>query len=297
MPAAFPSRRSAGRPGSGGASSVGRGAGRWSSPCPALAAVLAMGIPVLHLRLAAADVRVLSSELEARRGYERLRALFPDQAANRIVVVVRFPTAPALTPERIGALYDLSRAIGRLPGVRKVESIVDADIPLPRSAYQSLLLHPPAAFADLVATGKRFTVGERTVLLNAITDAPPESDRAREIVRAVRADRRVGDGTLQVGGDTANDVDVTGYILDRAPLAAAFVVGVTVVMLFLLLGSVLLPLQAVLLSFLSVAASFGALVWVFQDGHLFASEPRPLEPALPVLLSARCSGCPWTTRC
>ncbi|MBI5500597.1 MAG: MMPL family transporter [Deltaproteobacteria bacterium] len=251
---------------------------------PALGLVLAMGLPALHLRLAAADVNVLSTDVPARAGYERLRARFPELAANRIVVVARFPTAPALTAERIGALYDLSRDIGRLPGVRKVESIVDADVPLPRAAYQSLLLDPPAMFAGLIEVGKKLTVGERTVVLYALTDAAVSSGPARDVVTSIRARRAVADGTLAVGGETANDLDVTDYILARVPRAVVFVVGVSLVMLFLLLGSVVVPLQAVALSFLSVAASLGALVWVFQDGNLFVPEPRPLEPALPVLL-------------
>ena len=62
---------------------------------------------------------------------------------------------------------------------------------------------------------------------------------------------------------------------------------VTLVALFVLLGSVLLPLEAVVMNFLSLAASFGALVWIFQEGHLrwlLHFQPGPLEPALPVLL-------------
>ena len=60
--------------------------------------------------------------------------------------------------------------------------------------------------------------------------------------------------------------------------------AMTFVILFLLLGSVVLPLKAILMNFVSVAASFGALVWVFQEGHLGIAEPRPLDHALPVLL-------------
>jgi RND superfamily putative drug exporter len=55
-------------------------------------------------------------------------------------------------------------------------------------------------------------------------------------------------------------------------------------MLFLLLGSVILPLKAIVMNFLSVAGSFGALVWVFQEGHLGIAEPRPVEHVLPVML-------------
>ena len=60
--------------------------------------------------------------------------------------------------------------------------------------------------------------------------------------------------------------------------------GATILVVFLLLGSVVLPLKAVAMNFLSIAGSFGALVWVFQDGHLFVTEPRPVEPSLPMLL-------------
>jgi RND superfamily putative drug exporter len=54
--------------------------------------------------------------------------------------------------------------------------------------------------------------------------------------------------------------------------------------LFVLLRSVLLPIKAVLMNVVSIAGSFGALVWIFQEGHLFVRDPRPLEPSLPVLL-------------
>jgi RND superfamily putative drug exporter len=60
--------------------------------------------------------------------------------------------------------------------------------------------------------------------------------------------------------------------------------GMTFLILFLMLGSIVLPIKAVLMNLVSISGSFGALVWIFQDGHLFVREPRPLEPSLPVLL-------------
>jgi putative drug exporter of the RND superfamily len=116
------------------------------------------------------------------------------------------------------------------------------------------------------------------------TDQPPESEGARSIVRAIRAAPRVADATALVGGQTAADIDTTQYIRARSPLVIAFVVVVTYVVLFLLLGSVLLPIKAVLMNFISIAGSFGALVWIFQEGHAFVHTPRPIEPSLPVLL-------------
>ena len=216
-----------------------------------------MGVPFLHLRMATADVRVLPTDVEARHAYALLGEHFPDQAANRIAVAVEFPTAPALTTARARAVGELTDRIGHLPGVRKVES------PL---------------------LGAMLPVGDTAVILYVVSDAPPESDQAAHIVRSIRAAGMVADGRAFVGGETAGNLDSTDYVLKRVPRAVGLVVGATIVVLFLLLGSVVLPLKAVVMNFVSIAGSFGALVWIFQDGHLLVREPRPVEPSLPILL-------------
>jgi RND superfamily putative drug exporter len=251
---------------------------------PALAVLLVLGAPFLRLRMMASDVRVLPAEAEARAGYELLRHDFPDEGANHIPVAVEFPTAPALDARRVEALYDLVVRATRVPFVTGVEGIIDPTLPVPREAWPGVVLSPPPEIATTMEGAKHLSVGGKTVLFDVVTDEAPESPRARAIVRALRADRAVADGTLFVGGQTANDVDTTTYVLERAPRVVGFVVIVTYVVLFLLLGSVVLPVKAVLMNFLSIAGSFGALVWIFQEGHLFVDAPRPLEPSLPVLL-------------
>jgi RND superfamily putative drug exporter len=252
-----------------------------------LAIVLAIGAPFTRLRMAAADVRVLPPGVEARRGHEELQAEIPDRVANRIVVAVEFPTEPALTPERAGHLFDLSRRVAALPGVRKVESVVDLDPSLGRDAYVNLYRLPAGLLPRPLRWAIGQTAGGGVVLLSVVSDAPPESDVARDLVRAIRERREVGDGRLLVTGATANDVDSTDFILDHTPEAVGFVMAMTYLVLFLLLDSVVLPLKAVIMNLLSIAGSFGALVWIFQDGHLaglLGFEPGPIEPTLPVLL-------------
>jgi RND superfamily putative drug exporter len=256
----------------------------WRVLVPVVGLLVLMAAPFLHLRMAGVDETVLGLDAEARRGHELLRRDFPDMARNRIVVAVEFPTAPALTRDRIGALYDLSRRIAALPGVAKVESLVDGPLPTSREAYQQILLAPPPAMAAQIEAGKAMTVGDRVVLLYALTDLPSESEQARGIVHAIRARPSVGDGSLVVGGQTAHDVDSTRFIVSRAPYTIAFVVCVTLVVLYLAWGSVVLPIKAVVMNFLSIAASLGALVWVFQEGHLLVDHARPIDPTVPILL-------------
>ncbi len=251
---------------------------------PALVALLYAGAPFFRLAIATPDVRVLPKETEARRGYDLLRDAFPSQADNSIAVVVDFPSAPALTPARIEALYDFASRAAALPNVTGVTGIVDPKSPLPREAWPSLLLSPPPEMAAQIEQSKKLFVGAHGVLFEVKTKDLPDSQRAQDLVRALRERRAVGDGTLSVGGDTANNVDTAHFLYERAPRLVVLVVAVTCLVLFVSLGSVLLPLKAVLMNFLSITASFGALVWVFQEGHLFVHEPRPLDPSLPVLL-------------
>jgi RND superfamily putative drug exporter len=249
-----------------------------------LCGLLVVGAPFLKLRMAAADVRIMPADTEARTGYELLRAKFADTAANHVLIAVEFPTEPALDAARIEALYDLVTRLAALPGVTKAQSVVDPTQPVAREAWPKLLLSPPPDLAPLVEQGKKLAVGGRTVMVDVTTDEPTESDAARALVKAIRSDRRVADGTLLVAGPTAADVDATQYILARAPHVVWFVVLVTYVVLFVLFRSVVLPIKAVIMNFLSITGSFGALVWVFQEGHLFVTTPHPVEPTVPLLL-------------
>jgi RND superfamily putative drug exporter len=87
-----------------------------------LSLLIILGIPFFHLRMTAADVRVLGQGVQARDAYELLRRDFPDQGATRIVVAIEFPVTPVVAPERAEALRQLSEKITQIPHVRKVES-------------------------------------------------------------------------------------------------------------------------------------------------------------------------------
>jgi putative drug exporter of the RND superfamily len=251
---------------------------------PTVVVLLAMGVPFLHLRMSAADVRILGTNTEARRGYDTLVKDFPRESATRLLLAVTYPSAPVLTEKRIDDLFDFSRAVAKLPHVLRVESLVDGDQPLDKDDYESVLLHPSPMSEAMVKAGEKLMVGGKAMLLYVVVDAEPETREAQSVVTALRAIGKIGDGTLLVGGQTATDIDTADFIESRTPHVVLFIVAMTCLILFALLGSVILPLKAILMNALSVAGSFGALVWVFQDGHLGLAPARPIEPTIPVLL-------------
>ena len=253
---------------------------------PTAAIIIAAGIPFTHLRMANGGITQLPATSEARQGAELITRAFPGRDQTAIEVVAEFSSDP-LSAAHVGALYDLSRRLASLPNVIRVDSIVDLDPRLARADYQRQYAAPLSTLPAPAREAVQQSVGRHLVSLRVQTNKAAESDPARALVRSIRADRSVGDGHLVVTGQTAFDLDIVNFIVDRTPLAVGFIVAVTCVVLFLLLGSVLLPIKAVVMNFLSLSASFGALVYIFQDGHfqkLLNFTPDSVDPSIPVIL-------------
>jgi len=250
---------------------------------PIVALLLVVASPIFQIRIANGDVGMLPPNAETRRGYDQLQA-FPGQGQTFFSVVVKYPSGGPLTRARVGDLYDFAQQIRQIPGVEGVESLVSFDPSLQRADYQALLAQPAAAQPARVQTIVHGTTGSQIAVLSVVTKHGPESDASRAIVQALRgAAPPPGSRTLT----EAFSIDFTDFILQRIPLAVAYVMIVTYLVLFLLTGSVVLPLKAVVMNILSIGASFGALVWVFQQGHLSSLlnfTAAPLDPSVPVLL-------------
>jgi putative drug exporter of the RND superfamily len=253
---------------------------------PTTAIIVAAGIPFTHLRMANGGISQLPAAAETRQGADLLTSAFPGRDQTTIEVVANFSGDP-LSAAHVGALYDLSRRLATLPDVVRVDSIVDLDPRLSRADYQRQYAAPLSTLPASVRDGVHLSVGRHLVSLRVQTNKTAESDPARALVRSIRADRSVGDGHVTVTGQTAFDLDIVNFIVDRTPLAVGFIVVVTCIVLFLLLGSVLLPIKAVVMNFLSLSASFGALVFIFQDGHfqkVLNFTPDSVDPSVPVIL-------------
>ena len=231
-----------------------------------IALLLALGAPFLGVRWGFPDDRVLPSSLSAHQVGDQLRNDFVNNSDTAVTVVV--PDAHALAP---ADLERYAAALSRVPDVTQVSAPTGTFV-------DGAEVGPPAA-ATGVARGSAFlTVGSTAPLFSDRSEA--QLDRLHEVPgpagRAVELT-----GTAQINHDSVE------AITNRLPLVLGLIAVITFALLFLLTGSVVLPVKAVACNVLSLTAAFGALVWIFQDGHLGAlgtTSTGTLVANMPVLL-------------
>jgi RND superfamily putative drug exporter len=231
---------------------------------PVLAALAFLAVPLRHVEFGTPDDRVLRSSTQSRAVGDVLRDDFPGDSSTALNLVLDGPIDPT-------ALAAYATRLSELPGVARVEASVATFVdgsPLPRSAQPALQR----------ANAQRLSV---------VSSADPRSAAAKRLVRTVRS-LPVPDGLhVLVGGPTAELIDTTHAIGRLLPLAIGVIVLTTFVLLFLFTGSILQPFRSLLLNAITLAATAGAMVWIFEDGHLSTAlhfTPLPLDTSMLVLL-------------
>jgi RND superfamily putative drug exporter len=258
---------------------------------PTLALLLILGSPFLHVRFNAPDATILPPEVPSRAAFDRLQADFGEGEFAPIVLAIR-TTGAATDPANLDALYDYSRRLAADPRINRVDSLVDVDARLTLTQYQLLYGDPNGPRDRYVAEGLAATTKGDVTAFTITTPYGGNRDEGRALVRAMRDPAGPlappAGVTVLVGGGAADVTDVVDRVAADFPRTLLFIVVTTFLVLFVLLRSVVLPIKALVMNTLSIIASFGALVWIFQDGNLSAALGfQPLgfvETTQPVIL-------------
>ncbi len=222
----------------------------WAVVLLVLAALVAMAVPATRMEVTSSGVELLPTDSEQRGFFEDLGEDYPRLAAPDVQVVTTGDKA---------AVTDWAKGATDLPHVES---------------------------AEVTTVGK--VDGETVRSVDLRTDDGPLGHGTRDLVDELRAERPPFDA--KVGGSAADLSDFTASIVENAPFAIGTVVLASFVLLFLMTGSVIVPIKALLMNIVSLGASVGVLVWVFQDGHLewllgFQSVGA-VEVSIPVLVLA-----------
>jgi len=222
----------------------------WSVAVLVSAGLVILGAPVLGVTFANGGSELLPAQFESRQVDEALAERFPGGGTAPVIVVAR------ATSEQIQSWS--ADVLPALPG-----GLVAAGT-------------PPVALADGVTA------------LSVVPEGTSQGDTAKALVAALRADPAPFE--FYVTGQAAILVDFQHSIASRAPWAFALVALATLVLLFLMTGSLVVPVKALVMNTVSLGATFGALVWIFADGHLEGllgfEATGAIETWVPVLVFA-----------
>lgn len=236
------------------------------SALPVVGVLAVLAVPLFGITFGTPDDRVLPTTAPARQAGDLLREEFSSDAGSPVEVV----TTSRLSTE---ALADYTAELSELPGVVRVDnrlgSIADG---VRTEAGPPPAPEPPGVDAERIVV---------------VTDLDVRSGAAYDLVKDVRALPEPEGADVLVGGSTAELRDSTGAIGSRLPIVLVWLALTTMVILFLFTGSVIQPLRALVLNALGLGATLGAMVWIFQEGHLsglLGFTPLPMDTSMLMLL-------------
>ena len=243
-------------------------AARWSAfvarrPMPvailALAVLIALALPALHMRLATSDASTYKKDDTTRVAYDLLKEGFGPGFNAPLLLAVELPQAGD-----DAALQQIGDALGK-PGRDRAG---------------------PAAAAQ---QGRRHGDDDRLPDDHAAgRDAPTRPSGRRATRRCRRSSEETG-ARVSIGGTTATNLDFSQTIRDKLPLFIGVVVGLSLLLLAIVFRSLLIPVKAGIFNLLSIAGAFGVVTLIFQDGHLaglFGDATGPIESFLPIMVFA-----------
>jgi RND superfamily putative drug exporter len=234
---------------------------------PVLLFLIALGLPFLGVRFSAPDASILPADVPSRAAYDLLNSRFNARETTPILLAVQ-TTGDVLTPRNIHNLYDYVRRIEADSRVARVDSIVSADPRLTLDQYELLYTHPQLIGDPYLSAYLKSSVAGDTTMISVISKYGMLDQHSLELVQTIR-NTPPGNGiTVLVDGGTAGNIDYVYSLYTEFPIAALIVAITTYIVLLLFFRSLLLPLKAILMNTLSILASYGALVVIFQHGFM-----------------------------
>jgi RND superfamily putative drug exporter len=256
---------------------------------PLLAVLIGLGLPFLRVEFGAPDASILPPDVQSRRGFDLLKEHWGAGELSPVLLVFQTTDGSnAISSTRMEDLASYMLRIQSDPSVQRVESVVSLDPRLSPEQYGVIYADPNHIADGYGALAAQATVRQDTLLATVTSRYGQTDDRSKALVRAIRATPPPDGFRLVVGGGTAGVIDYADRLYQEFPRAAVIVVLAIYLVLLRTFGSVVLPLKAVVMNVLSILASYGALVVIFQEGAfsgLLHFQPLGyVEASLPILM-------------
>src|SRR6266487_975352 len=234
---------------------------------PTFILLVLLGLPFLGVRFSAPDASILPTDVPSRAAFDLLAQRFNSRETTPILIAVQM-RGNVMTTDNIRKLYSYVQRLQADPRVARVDSIVSADARFTLAQYELLYTHPDLIADPYLSSFVKASVAGDTTMIQVISKYDMLAPQSQALVQTIRNTSPGGGMTILVDGSTAGDMDYVTSLYTDFPIAILVVAVTTYIVLLLLFRSLVLPLKAILMNTLSILASYGALVVIFQDGFL-----------------------------
>src|SRR5438874_8414773 len=234
---------------------------------PVFILLVVLGLPFLNVRFSAPDASILPTDVPSRAAYDLLAKRFNVRETTPIILAVQ-TQGNVLTSDNIRKLYYYVQRIQADPRVARVDSIVSVDRRFTLDQYEFLYSHPQLIADPYLSAFLKSSVAGDTTMIMVISKYGMLDAQSQALVQTIRNTPPGGGMTTLVDGGTAGNMDYVTSLYTDFPIAILLVAITTYIVLLLLFRSLVLPLKAILMNTLSILASYGALVVIFQNGFL-----------------------------
>lgn len=230
--------------------------------------LLFLGTPFLKAHLGVSDLHILPLHSESRQFFDAYKEKFNEHELTPIQLVVSSKKGNILSTKNIGELYDFSHKLQHKIEIKQVNSIVTIDPALKKSYYQKLYNSNQRFTDSSIKTLLKTTTHKQFTVMSVVSNHGPNSPEINQLISQLRQTDPGKGLTLQITGVPVNNAEVLQKISYLFPYAITWIIVLTYIILLFLLRSLFLPLKAILMNVLSLCATYGVLVFVFQEGHL-----------------------------
>lgn len=232
-----------------------------------LCLLIGFGLPFLGVRFSAPDASILPPDVPSRAAFDLLATRFDQRETTPILLAVQ-TRGDVMAAQNIHNLYYYVKRIEADPRVARVDSIVSADPRITLEQYQLLYSNPQLITDPYLQALVKSSVNGNTTLIQVISKYNMADMHSQELALTIR-NTPPGNGiSVLVDGGSAGNLDYVNSLYTDFPLAVLVVAITTYIVLLLLFRSAVLPLKAIIMNTLSILASYGALVVIFQNGFL-----------------------------
>lgn len=233
-----------------------------------LAFLLVLGYPFLSVNVGIADSHILPEHSQSRQFFDEYKTKFNENDLTPIQVIISSKGKNILSKKSLSKIYDFADKLKSNPSISKVTSIVTSDSSLSKEQYYYLYKSESKTNNEDVKQLLKNTTGRDFTVLSVVSKYPVNSSETKQLITQLEK-MNPGKGlTLQITGIPVNNAEVLSEIARLFPFAVIWIIVLTYLVLLLLLKSLFLPLKAILMNIISLSASYGVLVLVFQDGYL-----------------------------